>query len=154
MQCFQKDPNLRISSKKLSKHPWISSRPLETDEDKTSIEEKNEDASVSKDDWDCDFEEDTPPTKPIPELDLQETDGVDYSNAFCGDLSTEISTVKLDKNADTLDEEIFFDDADFKEDKNSDILKQIESLHSLLSETANLDEKDAADALSKLVLLF
>ncbi len=23
MQCFQKDPNLRVSARKLSKHPWI-----------------------------------------------------------------------------------------------------------------------------------
>ncbi len=23
MQCFQKDPNLRVTARKLSKHPWI-----------------------------------------------------------------------------------------------------------------------------------
>ena len=49
MECFQKDPNLRISAKKLLKHPWIMStrkveakKPTEYDEAVKSVQEWNE----------------------------------------------------------------------------------------------------------------
>ena len=52
MQCFQKNPNLRISAKRLLKHPWILSakrtvsvvptKPTEYDEAVKSVQEWNE----------------------------------------------------------------------------------------------------------------
>ncbi len=52
MQCFQKDPNLRVSARKLLKHPWIVSakrsdavvpnKPTEYDEAVRSVQEWNE----------------------------------------------------------------------------------------------------------------
>lgn len=49
MQCFQKDPNLRVTAKKLLKHPWIVSgkktdvkKPTEYDEAVKSVQEWNE----------------------------------------------------------------------------------------------------------------
>ena len=49
MQCFQKDPNLRVSAKKLLRHPWIVStkkteakKPTEYDEAVKSVQEWNE----------------------------------------------------------------------------------------------------------------
>ena len=52
MQCFQKDPNLRVSARKLLKHPWIVSakrsdavvlnKPTEYDEAVKSVQEWNE----------------------------------------------------------------------------------------------------------------
>jgi serine/threonine protein kinase len=49
MQCFQKDPNLRVSAKKLLRHPWIvsakkgqRSKPTEYDEAVRSVQEWNE----------------------------------------------------------------------------------------------------------------
>ncbi|KAF2183417.1 hypothetical protein K469DRAFT_635407 [Zopfia rhizophila CBS 207.26] len=52
MQCFQKNPNLRISAKRLLKHPWIQSakrtvsvvptKPTEYDEAVKSVQEWNE----------------------------------------------------------------------------------------------------------------
>ncbi|KAF2480077.1 hypothetical protein BDY17DRAFT_327060 [Neohortaea acidophila] len=48
MQCFQKDPNLRVTAKKLLKHPWIVSskkgemkKPTEYDETVKSVQEWN-----------------------------------------------------------------------------------------------------------------
>lgn len=50
MQCFQKDPNLRVTAKKLLKHPWIMStkkeektkKPTEYDQAVKSVQEWNE----------------------------------------------------------------------------------------------------------------
>ena len=52
MQCFQKDPNLRVSARKLLKHPWIANakrsdavvpnKPTEYDEAVKSVQEWNE----------------------------------------------------------------------------------------------------------------
>lgn len=52
MQCFQKDPNLRVSARKLLKHPWIVNakrsdavvpkKPTEYDEAVKSVQEWNE----------------------------------------------------------------------------------------------------------------
>ena len=52
MQCFQKDPNLRVSARKLLKHPWIvnarrsdavvPNKPTEYDEAVKSVQEWNE----------------------------------------------------------------------------------------------------------------
>lgn len=52
MQCFQKDPNLRISAKKLLRHPWITSakradavvpaKPTKYDETVRTVQEWNE----------------------------------------------------------------------------------------------------------------
>ncbi|KAI9717479.1 MAG: hypothetical protein M1828_007179 [Chrysothrix sp. TS-e1954] len=52
MQCFQKDPNLRVSARKLLKHPWISSvkrndlvvpiKPTKYDEAVKSVQQWNE----------------------------------------------------------------------------------------------------------------
>ncbi|KAK8244262.1 hypothetical protein HDK90DRAFT_516974 [Phyllosticta capitalensis] len=52
MQCFQKDPNLRVSARKLLKHPWIvnarrvdsvvETRPTKYDEAVKSVQEWNE----------------------------------------------------------------------------------------------------------------
>ena len=52
MQCFQKDPNLRVSARKLLKHPWISNahrsesvvpkKPTEYEEAVKSVQEWNE----------------------------------------------------------------------------------------------------------------
>lgn len=50
MQCFQKDPNLRVTAKKLLKHPWIMStrkeektkKPTEYDQAVRSVQEWNE----------------------------------------------------------------------------------------------------------------
>ncbi|OQO05249.1 hypothetical protein B0A48_09016 [Cryoendolithus antarcticus] len=50
MQCFQKDPNLRVSAKKLLRHPWIMStrkeekvnKPTEYDQAVKSVQEWNE----------------------------------------------------------------------------------------------------------------
>ena len=52
MQCFQKDPNLRVSARKLLKHPWIVSarrsdsvvpkKPTEYDEAVKSVQQWNE----------------------------------------------------------------------------------------------------------------
>lgn len=51
MQCFQKDPNLRVSARKLLKHPWILSakrsdavvaKPTKYDEAVRSVQEWNE----------------------------------------------------------------------------------------------------------------
>ena len=51
MQCFQKDPNLRVSARKLLKHPWILSakrtdevvaKPTKYDEAVKSVQEWNE----------------------------------------------------------------------------------------------------------------
>ncbi|GAB7361438.1 hypothetical protein MBLNU230_g1494t1 [Neophaeotheca triangularis] len=49
MQCFQKDPNLRVTAKKLLRHPWIVSgqktdvkKPTEYDEAVKSVQEWNE----------------------------------------------------------------------------------------------------------------
>ena len=52
MQCFQKDPNLRVSARKLLKHPWIVNakrsdavvpkKPTEYDEAVKSVQQWNE----------------------------------------------------------------------------------------------------------------
>lgn len=52
MQCFQKDPNLRVSARKLLKHPWIVNarrsdsvvpkKPIEYEEAVKSVQEWNE----------------------------------------------------------------------------------------------------------------
>ena len=50
MQCFQKDPNLRVSSKKLLKHPWIlNARRSDAVESKTST--KFDEAVKSVQEW-------------------------------------------------------------------------------------------------------
>src|SRR5262245_50966204 len=54
LQCFQKDPNFRVSARKLLKHPWISSvnakKPANTTED-IGATTKFEDAVRSVQQW-------------------------------------------------------------------------------------------------------
>jgi serine/threonine protein kinase len=46
--CFQKDPNLRISAKKLLKHPWMVSARKQMSDEPVDTKENNRDSTGSQ----------------------------------------------------------------------------------------------------------